>query len=412
MNAFLFQLMCYFTGIAFSTGGGNLPGQESTQWIYLKAFLILTPIIGFGWHLAHRPLSSFDTLIALLKKNAALVLYFMICLVVLPFAVNWEYSLIRLSYSLVSIAGLCCLLAQFALFPDNAIRTTILENTVYALSIISVLFCLGIWVKNGFSFHDFRFGVQKINVIHPNILASFFAMLCVWYAVYWVHGHKKAWIGLVVFALLEYALFSRTAFLALAAIIVSYPFLLLWLERSKKALIGCLGIGFGLSLAAFLMITRILPAEVFLTPFLRQDTVSSLMTLTNRTVLWQQLLDQVTAKVFFLGHGYSVIAPHYGIDMGTGILYGAHNAFLSVLLGSGIFALLAVMSYFLLNIKRLLKQRYGISREILLIVLCSHLVFFITCFSSEEIGVTVSINLAYLLFLTNGVVLSCEQEPA
>lgn len=397
MSWLIFQLICFFYGIGFSTGGGNFPGQESSNFIYLKAALIFVPIAGFGVRLLLQPVSSTDEIIKFFRSNRFLVLYLLCCLVVMPFAVNVHYSLIRYSYMLFEFISLACLLAQFRFIEDNKA----IEKSITALSFASFLLPIYVILTNGFV--GFRFGVQSLNLIHPNILATFYALLILWYVTKLIYGQGRllSVFIIVILSMIEIMLFSRTALLGLLLSLLSLPFISLINRKSRNALIGCLVVLFGIILFMSVCLLGLLEPEKVLSLFVRGDSVSSMLTMTNRTLLWKELLSEISLKVFLSGYGYSVISKGYGIDLGTGILYGAHNAFLSVLLGSGIFALLCIVVYFIRNAFFIIANRYYLAGNLLHYFLFANLIFLITCFASEEVGVTLTINFSFIILVTN-----------
>ena len=413
MGFLIFQMLCYFSGIAFSTGGGNNPEQQSSSFIYLKALLIMVPVLSVIFKVIIRPAFTLSAIIQVIKQNLLLCLYFAMCFLVLPFAVNWEYSLIRLSYTLFQLISLFCLLSQFQYrFLKDDIYT-ILKDSLHYLSLLSLVLPIYVLVINRLSVDNFRFALQSINLIHPNILASFYALLLTGHMTVLTYSNENkhsAFVFIAILAILEALLFSRTAILALIIGICMLPFLNTVFKKSTKSLLISLGLLFLAMTTFVLTAVGILSIDDILSIFTRNDTVSSMMTLTKRTVLWSELLSRIDIKVFFLGYGYSVISENYGIDFGTGILYGAHNAYLSVLLGSGIVSFLFIIFYLIRNIIFFLSARSQITYVFLINLITSYIVFFIICFSSEEMGINLSINFSYLIFLTNMAFLLKEDK--
>jgi hypothetical protein len=397
----IIQICLYFAGIGFSAGGGNFPGQEQNDFLPYKVIFILLPYLSLAYLAVIRPIAIANILAKLLQANKYFLIYCLLALVFLPFAVDWSYSLTRLAYMLFEAFGLITILAQYVLYGYQSDFRN-LEKTINAISFFILLFPLSVFVINGFSFTDFRSALENLYLIHPNILAAFYGHFCLWHALHLLFSAKKKKANLIYFFLFcfaEYLLFSRTAIIGLIAIFSLLPLLRFSITKSSKSLIAFLFVISFYLIGLSVVLIGAIPSSDIASVFLRDDTIDSIITFTNRTILWDQLIGNINSTTLLTGYGYSVIDPDFGIDMGTGILYGAHNAYLSVLLGSGGFALLAVLVYLFKNLIKLYKQT--IPPEIHYAVLSSYLLFFITGCFSEEIGISFSVTFAYLFFMSN-----------
>jgi len=393
----LVQLCLYFLAIGFSSEGGNSPVYAANSLIYLKVALLSLPVICTLLAFIVRPYSCLQALKTLISLNRYLLMYFILCLMTIPFAVLWEYSLTRLFYTLASFLSLLALMAQYAMTPGTDIRKHLIFLTCFCL-----LFpCYTLFTNFNFGIPDFRNNLQSINLVHPNILASFYAQLLIWN----LSLNRRSSVGLglsLLLAFFIFLLFSRSVFIALlitGVLISAYAF---FSTRQKNVLAYIFTFALIATIAFVSILINPYTLHNLMTWLSRNGDVDSLYTLTNRTSLWSYLLENLDVKTAFFGFGYSVIDRNFGVDFGTGILYGAHNAYLSILLGSGVLALLAILLYFFSVFQNYLKTypltlRYaGLSSLVL---------FILNCFLSEEIGVNFSITFALVVLMH-----SCSQS--
>lgn len=399
MNGLIFQALCFFAGSAFSTGGGNLPGQESSGYVYLKAALIAMPLFGIALKIFFRPAYYTGQAIQLVARHWPLFLYLLICLLMMPFAVSPMYSMTRYSYMLFQFLALSGLLVQFSVIPPEYLPKTM--NSMTNILSCGILLASGIvLVYTGFLLGSFRYDLQGLNIIHPNILASLCVLLLIWHGMYGISLTCYTAIFLTIgLSVLQCLLFSRAAFMALAVAWLAFLCFKVIFHQSKKALNLLMAVLFLVILLVTLCSAGIITPNILLSPFIRDDNVSSLMTLTNRTVLWQMIFEEMSLMTWITGYGYSVISSQYGVNLGTGILYGAHNAYLSVLTGSGIFALAAILIYLGRNIACLFQKRIAYFMALLVI----YAAFLILMFVSEEIGINLSMGFSYIIILTHGL---------
>ena len=405
-SLFVLQLCLYFIGIGFSAGGGNFPTQQSNGFGVYKSLFIMLPVLWFGYLFLKKPKTALSKLGLVFKANSLIVFYFIIAAIILLFAVDAFYSLGRLFYTLMGFAGLIALLTQYFFFGYES-KIIYLKKIINYFSFYILLFPLYVACTKGLE--NFRFKLEGLYLIHPNILAAFYAHVCLWHGISFLLYKKKSIANIIysiLFLLVEYLLFSRAVIGGLLICFSVLPFLVFFYSKNAKALILGLFILLSYMVLYVLVIIDIIQMTDLASLVTRNDSLASLVTLTNRTILWQELIGRLEGARIVTGYGYSVIDRNFGIDLGTGILYGAHNTYLSILLGSGIFALLAILFYLTGNVIKIIKQKNMIEPAVFYSLLCSYLLFLITGCSSEEIGVSFSVTFAYLVMMTTIVLRS------
>lgn len=405
---FVIQFLLYFIGISFSTGGGNHPGLSSNAFIYLKGAFLFAPILGFLFQLTQNYRTTLQRCRECIVQNRFLFLYLVFGFLSIPLAVDPSYSLQRLVFMIIGLSGIILLTIQFHFFVSRGIQPyPFFEKAVTALTVLSLVFPLTVLVNYGW--HDlipgYRSALQSYLLIHPNLLASFYAHLAVFQCGYILYSHQRNLIinqiCLAFLTILIVLLFSRTVFLSLliAGFSVSLIFFGL-LQKRRYLLIPLLGIGATALLSIFLMIGSAYPRDFF-EVFTRGDNISSMLTITNRTELWRILLEQVTIKTALVGNGFSVMTNTFGIDFGTGILYGAHNAYLSIFLGTGIFSLICILWYFGASFIRTWRSRFQLPLFASFALFSSLILFAVNCLTAEEVGVNTTVTFSYMIFLIN-----------
>lgn len=396
-----FQILCLIIGLSFSAGGGNTPYESSNSFGFLKAGLIMIPILSALLIAVKFPISFIYKINDIVKNNIFLILYFIACFISLFFAVNWTYSLLRLSYTLFGFIASICLIIQYCMYNQTKqISINKIINIVSGFILILPLYV----AMNNLQITHLRDNIQSLNLIHPNIVSSFYAHFIIWHVSNFLYNDKNKLIHLLyafLFLTIEFLIFSRTSMLILLFIFSIWPFISFLFKRTITSLISIGTVISTYSILGLLLILQIISVEKLAALIIRNDDITSLLTLTNRTFLWGDLFHDLTIKTTLVGFGYSVINENYGVNLGTGILYGAHNAYLSVLLGSGVFALLFIVTYLISIFFKILKHRYELSLYTLLSLFFSYLYFILSSISSEEIGISFSITFFYILFITN-----------
>jgi O-Antigen ligase len=387
---FLFiQLSFFLIATAVSAGGGNQPGNASNNFYYIKACILFVPITVVALQLLTKPDIIFYKLHKLISINIYLVFYFMISLISIAFSINQSYSFTRISYTIFELISCSCLLIQY-----NAKKITSHFITISYITSLVLIF-LVIFLTN-----DLRYYLSDHISIHPNILASFCSHLLILSNIKWIYKKNLVnAIPIILLLIVEIFLFSRSAVLGLIIILFLSPIIMLYKNKLFMAiyLLSMLFISTSLFLLFYINIDSL---KWLLELIIRKDTVDSIFTLTNRTILWTRLIDNIDTKIFLFGMGYSIINPKYGIDFGSGILYGAHNMYLSVLLGSGVFALVSLIIYFIKNIIRL-SELLVFKNGLIYPIIFSTIYFLINGLTSEEIGINISPSFSYLYLMSN-----------
>jgi hypothetical protein len=410
MKAFflLIQLIGFFAAIAFAGGGGNYPEAEAGSFIYLKALLMLFPIALFSVVFLYRPQATLNISFELIKKNKWLCLFFLSLLISLPLAVDPSYSLLRLIYTYFCLCSLFAVTAQyFILLEKKEQREQTFVRHMAFLSFVSLLLPAYTLMTQPVMplVPGFRSAIQSLMLIHPNLLASFYAQLFLWHVFRYVYAPQgRNIVNLVlslVFLVLVFTLFSRAILISLTVTaylssILSY----LW-YKNRHGLVLFLSISMFILLAALLLTIGMIDTDTIKQFLVRAGDPDTILTLTNRTTLWSRLLSELSLKVFFVGNGYSVMTESFGMDFGTGILYGAHNAYLSVFLGSGIFCLSLILIYFFKALSTLYAARMQLSVFSVMVITGSHSLLLLSALASEEFGVNLTVTFGYLVLTTN-----------
>jgi hypothetical protein len=404
----LVQFVCYLIGIGFSAGGGNYPGLTANAFLYLKGFMLSVPLSVFFVLLVLNPKTTVSRCLLLIRNNVFLFAYLAACFLSTPLAVDSGYSLNRLLYTLFGMAGIFSLILQYGLYLRQKDAFDTLKRHMNALSIVVLMFPVYVLLTHPIEgiMPGFRHALQETLLVHPNLIASFYAHFLVWQAAVLYFdkesGRKILSAGLnLIFACLIAILFSRSVIFSLIiAGITGFWCVGCWYRQRFLIILSLLG-AFITAFVVYLILSGIVPVTAVAQLLTREGSPESFFTMTNRLPLWSQLLSEVGMKEFLVGHGYSVMTENFGIDFQTGIIYSAHNAYLSILLGSGILALACFIVYLLINLIRIRAARHSIPSFMIAALFFSHILFVVNCLVEEEIGINTTITFAYLVFMTN-----------
>jgi O-antigen ligase len=413
----LLQFISFFVAVAFAAGGGNYPGLIASSFIYMKGLLLTYPVIVLAVQIILYPQMR-RNLIEILIQNKLICLYLLIALFSVSLGVNWIFSLNRVLYTLLGTAALFSLVTQYWLYMRRVKEIDILYTSINVLTCLAIIYTGIIIALHDFSLSNFRSDFQENWLIHPNLFSSFCAHLLIWHiAVLWLGKRSTnikviGVISIVILTGIIALLFSRTAILSMVLTLILGPLLYGILYRRLKPLLFS-GMAFtGALFVILLAITGVIPLDNILQTITRNGDTESLFSLTNRVYLWRDILSAVDMKIVLIGNGYAVMTQDFGMDFGTGILYGAHNAYLSVFLGCGIFALVVLLAYLLSNIIKLIRLRFSAPSFMIWAGLCSYMVFLINCLAAEEIGINTSVTFAYVIFLTNMIFGMRHENPS
>lgn len=384
----LVQLILFFIGIGFSSGGGNQPGTEANNLIYLKAIFLFTPVFSSMVAFLLNPAPYKQAFGLIVSLNRYYLFYLLACVVMLPFAVVVSYSAARLFFTIAPFISLLSLMIQYH------VKDIAFEKHMVPLGLCMLL--LPVYVIFSFGLDNFRNNLQSLLLVHPNILAAFYAHFLMLFACLAViKPQAKFIIPGLIFLIAVTSLFSRSVLINLGLTSIAVAVYLYFKIHSLNALLYLFGTFFiGISTSALVFSGLIHPEDI-LGLIARNNDIESLFTLTNRSILWMDLFHHTEWPVYLTGNGYSVIDRDFGVRFGSAMLFGAHNAYFSILLGSGIMALLP----FLCHLARLSRYVWTSPISGLSCAVFSSLVFFmLNCLFSEEAGISLSVTFAYLTF--------------
>ena len=402
IDYFIFlQLTCFYIGIGFSAHGGNSPDLPATSFIYLKGIFLLIPVITVIFIFLIKPLKFYKTLKRLFLLNKFLFYYIGLSFAFLIFSIDIFYSLSRWSIFFYSSLSLFCLILQYIFFYEKTeIWSHFLKHVKYFSFGTIFLFLYSIIKNNPQSLiPGVRNSVQELNLIHPNILASFCTQILF---LSYFNKEKTIFnkINLTTFICFIILIFSRSIFVAFFLTVLFINLVVYIKENKKQNLLKFILLIFSIFVLLICYFSNTLSETKFVDFLNRGNDVESLYTLTNRTILWDYILQNLSIKTFIFGNGFSVIDENFGINFGSGILYGAHNAYLSVLLGSGFICLVLILIY-LLKILKNFKNIDIAMPSILYTSLSVYMIFILNCFFSEEFGVNLTITFSFLILIYN-----------
>ncbi len=193
---------------------------------------------------------------------------------------------------------------------------------------------------------------------HPNAVASFLeGVLLISLVITWRTPQPARWIWLALTAIIAYGLFiteSRGAW-AGVAITLAIWLLLTFGARVLPWLAVGLGVAGGILVGAYVILTQLAPQQeiLFITP--------TLNTLNGRLLLYQNSFDLMQDYLFSgigLGETFGMVFSRYQLFIHVPYLYYAHNIFISIGLGQGLWGLasfiglIGVFFYFVFRVER------------------------------------------------------------
>jgi hypothetical protein len=398
----LIGLVLVFIGLGFSAGGGNSPAYQAGSFVYAKASFLMYPIIVSGFLFLRAPRAVVGVVHDIFAINKYYYFYLIIALMSLPLAVDPQFSFVRLGYTFLGVGAIFCLGMQYRLFFHGEEGTATIREHVKIFSALALLTLFFAVTIHGTStlIPGVRNALSMYRVIHPNTVSALFAYLMIWHVVWGYSARKDAYdkvIALLLFGAIV-VLFSRTVLVSIMACFFVVAFLL----RRRYSMLFMIGLGlicFLNIMALYIILGQVTP-DSFLAIFARGADVKDLYTLTLRTELWDRLADTMSLKQWIFGHGYAVVTPDFGVDFGTGELFGAHNAYLSLFFGTGVVSLLLFVMFVFDSFMRSVRyiQWSGITPQ-RLIILASTVVLVMTSMASEEVGVGVTCSFAFYLLM-------------
>lgn len=400
------QLMCFVIAVSFVAGGGQTPDNVTgyNNFFYFKAlFLVLPFLTTVGW-MSISFFNFFDAFKIILKKHAMLLLYFVFAYISLIFAYDRIFSIGRLIYTSVAVLSLWCLMAQYKMIFDD-VGTIIYRHLLN----VFVVFLIGIPVMamlhsgGSMALTDMRGAIQMTGLIHPNTVASVCA-----YAVFHVLFYPsektvsekiKCCVVFTLALVLMGTIFSRSVIVAfIISFIITGWFAFIWF-RSYRSLAAIGAVGFVGVFSLLLIYLGALPLEAIVSSISRTKDGMDLLTLTHRIELWQRLFETLDTKILMLGNGYAVMTSGFGIDFGTGIIYGAHNIYLSILFGTGIFSLIAFLGYLGNAFLSIRKHHTLLGAKVSLHGVTLLSFFMIHSMTSTEFSLNLSISFALIMVM-------------
>ncbi len=399
------QLVCFMIAVSFSAGGGEYADKLTTYnaFIYFKLFFLICPVLfTLKIFLINREL-FFIKMRVVLAKHYPLLGYFFFAYLSIIFAYDWYFSLLRLLYTSLAVCSLICLMVQYYWYESFNLKQNIYHHLSCFYAIFLVLITI-ISLSNWHNVYNIRGAIQKLGMIHPNTVAS----VCVYIIFHEIFNSFKSgrfykilgFLNLILAFGFMSAIFSRSVVLAFViAFIVIGIFKFFWF-RAYRGLIAILVFLMVLLSFALAIYLNIIDFDNMVSWVSRTDTGIDLITLTHRTELWAELFQKLNIKAFLIGNGYGVMTPDFGIHFGTGIIYGAHNLYLSILFGTGIFSLIAFMVY-LLTIFISLCTRKSVNLPNTSLHGLAMLTFFMVhSLTSTEFSLNLSISFAIVLFMS------------
>ncbi len=388
-------LFCQFAGLIMATsvaaGGGQYPGNIPSLLAIYKFVLFTLPLVICCFRL-NRQQDLRIVFNQMIKQNMVLILALAAIILSIPLAVYPQFSLQRYLYTLFGFAGAFALAVQYLSIPHAFHIYS--QHALWCGSLI-LLWLLTIILL--FPDDTTRNAVQITGLIHPNMLSS----LCAQFLLLAMFQPASNKVRVSVTAGLFCAvvvLQSRGIWISLTcALFISLTANTI-IFRSKYALVALTALM--LTTLVFVMIGLFSPAFVnnILQIFSRGQMLEDMATFSNRLILWQTLLESFTWQQMLVGHGYAIMSPAVGADFGSGILYGAHNAYLSLYLGTGLLTCLLFMGYWLRNLLSLIRKRKNLNRQLFNVGLTSFFVLFTHALVAEEFGLHLAPTLL-LVFL-------------
>ncbi|HEY1096073.1 MAG TPA: O-antigen ligase family protein [Alphaproteobacteria bacterium] len=374
---FTVQLMGLILATTIAAGGGQFPGNKAGMFLYAKLLLFLVPAAILFWKILTDKL-SLQAIKQFLCDYKLLLVYLLSLAISIPLSIAPGFSLQRYLYMCLGFSSLFCLMIQYK---NEALP--FYKTSIYLVSIlVTAILCI-VYVTSPYG--NLRDAVQIFGLVHPNMLSSLLAQIAL--IILCCPGQAMIKTGLLA-ALSFFILFlqSRGVWVALSIALTGALFVKAVFYQSRPALLGlialCLTVLF--AVMGFLFFPHAL--EHMLILFARGSSLDELLSLTHRTELWQMLFDDVGTKEILVGHGFALMLSNIGADFGSGILYGAHNGYLTIFLGAGLLPLLLWLFYWSWQKISLLKAIRQVPSYLFILCLSSLALLFVHAFVAEEFG--------------------------
>lgn len=393
----IIQFMALLTATSIVAGGGQFPGNAAHMIVYIKFILFLLPVSGLTFKLLHEERFTLrDSVCPLIQKNRLLILFLIALLISIPLSSYPSFSLQRCLYTYLGFGSLFCLVAQY-----HALKN---DHTVFnqAILIISSFLLIILACSSLLPFPSLRMNIQSIGLIHPNMLSSLLAQLLLVVMIVPVDAKLRpvSYIIILCFIVAIFALQSRGVIIGLIVALIAYLSANSLLYKSRLFLILLLAL-MALACTGLIIVLFVPSLLQDVLPFVsRGQSIEDLMSFSNRLYLWDNLLSSITFKQLWVGHGYALMSPDIAVDFGNGILYGAHNAYLALFLGTGFIPLTLFLSYWLAIICTIIRHRFRADKPLVMLVISSMALFFTHAMVGEEFGLHLTPTCMLLVFHT------------
>lgn len=389
----LVQFIALVTATSIVAGGGQFPGNTAHLIVYLKLILFLLPILGFTLKVLHeKQFTLRHSLCPLIQRHKILILFLISLLLSIPFSSYPSFSLQRCLYTYLGFGSLFCLMAQYDSLPDDKM---LYSRSILLCSIIA-LFALAISCL--LPYPSLRMNIQAAGLIHPNMLSSLLAQLFLALIIL-----KRSFIYTLVAALFLgaiLALQSRGVCIALTLAVITGLSVNAFFYKNRTALLILAFIAMFICLGLIAIVLQPDLLSDVLPLVSRGQSLEDLLSLSNRLSLWQTLLNGISFKQLLIGHGYALMSPDITVDFGSGIVYGAHNAYLALFLGCGLLSLFLFAVYWLSVILIVFRDRYQLEKQSFLLFVCSFILLMTHALVGEEFGLHLTPTFLLLIFHT------------
>ena len=148
-----------------------------------------------------------------------------------------------------------------------------------------------------------------------------------------------------------------------------------------------------------LVMTEALDQSLFLSRISRSGDGSDITSLTGRTDVWKFIFETNTFSSYLFGNGYSQISPEgvYKHEVSGQTLNCAHNAYLTIFLGSGPIGFLLYIFFFIHSIQRVLNVRHYVSIEYLGFFPVTLCIFAVHSMTDSLFGIMITPAMCFIL---------------
>ena len=389
----MWQTVFLFISILFTTGqdlsGGGVMPLAGNPFLIFKLFALLFPLFSVSVFLNASKFSS--SLGFAIKDSRFLIGFFIVAFLSIPFAVAPFYSLQKLIIFLISFAALLAVMIQYRFgLPAERSFIAFSNHILWLYTILWGLLAVSI-SKFGVTstFTDLRTCLVNLAIIHPNLLAGFTVIgMCLSLVA---RGSPQP---------LRVSAFSACVILILCtgsrAVFASVPVailltLVVMTARGRGRYVAALTISLLIlsGLAALMLIMDAVPHTEVASRLSRTGDESEIYTMTGRTIVWQAVWEGLDLKAWLIGHGFAVMKPEISVDMGTGVIFGAHNTYLCILAGTGIIGL----AMYVLQLLKMLGNAFRSQSYIFLFLM---LQFLVNSIVSTRFGLNLNPSFAVL----------------